>query len=154
MNAEKTSGVDPKGSSARTTPRPNDVPVATPMSVPARRRSRTWVAGLAIALVATVPLIVLMLLPSWLLPSSKVERAPEEETAPAQAVAPPPPAPPASATVEPAEAPPSERVVGHVVDPDGNPVAGAFVSCTDRDREIAANANAEGRFELAAEADG
>jgi hypothetical protein len=91
----------------------------------------------------------------------------------------PPPAPPALARVEPTERPaspvrptptepppvrqmrsaaddqPSDApVIGVVLDPEGKPVSEAFVGCGDRDKELVATTDNEGRFKLAAEAAG
>lgn len=63
----------------------------------------------------------------------------------------PPRAPPPAA--EPAEGP-GDDVTGVVLDPEGRPLARAFVGCEDRDRHRAATTDDEGRFRLGADAAG
>jgi Carboxypeptidase regulatory-like domain/PDZ domain len=52
------------------------------------------------------------------------------------------------------DAPPEGPVTGTVLDPNGKPLAGAFVGCDDRDRELATSTDAEGHFKLAPQAAG
>lgn len=59
--------------------------------------------------------------------------------------------PPATGSASPdADAP----VLGVVLDPEGKPVAHAFVGCDDRDQALATSTDDEGHFRLAAEASG
>src|SRR5262249_15466829 len=133
------------------------VAVSNPRApAPARSRSRRWTLAVVIAALATLPLVIVLLLP-------KPEPARVEEGSLV------PPREPTrlemvrrilftgtSVTAGPEvdnRAPPAP-VSGRILDPDGNPVAAAFVACDDRHPEIAANANGDGAFELPPSADG
>ncbi len=52
------------------------------------------------------------------------------------------------------DAPPEGPVTGTVLDPSGKPLAGAFVGCDDRDKELATSTDADGHFKLAPQAAG
>jgi hypothetical protein len=56
--------------------------------------------------------------------------------------------PVATASVEPS------AITGVVLDPDGHPMKGAFVGCDDRDTQFNTTSDDDGRFSLAAEANG
>jgi hypothetical protein len=58
--------------------------------------------------------------------------------------------PPSAASAEPSDA----LVVGVVIDPGGKPVSNAFAGCSDRDKDLVATTDDEGRFKLVAEAAG
>ncbi|WP_438025917.1 carboxypeptidase regulatory-like domain-containing protein [Sorangium sp. So ce233] len=125
----------------------------------AQRRAWLSAALLSVALLIA-PLLVWLLLPRpapvmparrgpapALIAPAQPERATPREV---EAEPPPPPPPPPPRETTAASAGP---VRGVVVDPEGRPVAGATVRCSD-EPGLSANADAEGRFELPPEADG
>ena len=76
---------------------------------------------------------------------------PPDETAPHPRRVDRPVRPAASVSAEPSG---DGEVTGLVLDPDGKPVAGAFVGCDDRDQALATTTDDDGRFRLAPEASG
>lgn len=54
----------------------------------------------------------------------------------------------------PSEAKAEGPVTGSVLDPDGKPVANAYVGCDDRDKELFTNTDKEGHFKLPPQASG
>lgn len=120
---------------------------------------RGWrLALLVSSALLIVPLVVWFLLPNHgPLPPKKPR--PRPSAAAVQETAPPPPvarAPaPRPVVTKPNEAPPAEdSVSGTVVDPDGQPVGGAFVGCDDRSSNLTTSTDSEGKFHLAVEASG
>lgn len=117
-------------------------------------RRQAWLfAGLISCALLVVPLL------GWLLfPRPTPFVPPRRTTVAAAPRAPEPEAPeperprPAAPAAAPTEAP-SDPVRGVVLDPDGNPIAGAFVSCKDRP-EVSGSTDTEGKFELPPDADG
>ena len=116
-------------------------------------RKRAWlsVAVLCAALLF-LPLLTWLLVPR---PGEFVAPPPPVVVAVTPVAAPPPardsaPLPIKTAAVVAAEGP----VTGVVLDPDGKPMKGAFVGCDDRDKELVATTDDEGRFTLAALAAG
>jgi len=123
------------------------------------RRSAIGIAFGVFAAMLVVPLLAWLLLPTPAPPPphakrpkpTVVEAAPETPQA-RPTEAPRPAARPAATTKE--DAPVEDAVVGMVVDPDGQPVAGAFVGCDDRNTNLSASTGEDGRFRLPAEASG
>lgn len=120
---------------------------------------RGWrLALLASSALLIVPLVVWFLLPNHgPLPPKKPRPRPSVAAVTEQPTAPPVAQAPAPRPVvtKPNEAPPPEEsVTGTVVDPDGQPVGGAFVGCDDRSTHLTTSSDSEGKFHLLAEASG
>ncbi|MGK3998346.1 carboxypeptidase regulatory-like domain-containing protein [Sorangium sp. So ce1024] len=130
----------------------------------AQRRAWLSAALLSVALLIP-PLLVWLFLPhpapvapAWREPPpAPIAPAQPEHAAPREVEAEPPPPPPPPSPPPP---PPRETtaasaapVRGVVLDPDGRPVAGATVRCSE-EPGLSASVDAEGRFELPPEADG
>lgn len=120
---------------------------------------RGWrLALLASLALLIVPLVVWFLLPNHgPLPPKKPRPRPTVAEVTAHPTTPPvAPAPaPRPVVTKPNETPPVEDTVsGTVVDPDGQPVGGAFVGCDDRSSHLTTSTDSEGKFHLQAEASG
>jgi hypothetical protein len=121
---------------------------------------RGWrLAFLASSALLIVPLVVWFLLPNHgPLPPKKPRPRPSVAAVaeqPPPSHVPPAPAAPRPVVTKPNESPPAEEYVsGSVVDPDGQPVGGAFVGCDDRSSHLTTSTDAEGKFNLLAEASG
>ena len=123
---------------------------------------RAWLSsGLLCLLLLILPGIVWLLVPraggfttpsapvaAQAKPEARPPEPPPEPVAPREPPRPPPPRNPDEA--KPSDAP----VTGVVLDPAGKPLANASVGCSDRDKELTATTDEEGRFKLAAEAVG
>jgi Carboxypeptidase regulatory-like domain/PDZ domain len=121
---------------------------------------RAWlVAAAAFAALLSVPVALWLFAPRRPVPARSAQ-AVEPSAAATRARSPrrvpridlpPPPLDPPAFTVE-AEA--GAFVAGVVLDPDGRPVEGAVVRCADRDPEVAATTDGEGRFQVDPGAEG
>jgi len=125
-----------------------------------RGRRRAWLSAALLSFALLIlPLALWLVLPS---PPPAAPLPPRARAAPASLAAadepvpdpaePPPRPAPDTAAPAAAIAPGDGLVRGAVLDPEGNPVVAAFVSCEDR--PASASSDAEGRFELPPEADG
>ncbi|AUX48599.1 carboxyl-terminal processing protease [Sorangium cellulosum] len=123
-------------------------------------QGRAWLSAalLSVALLV-VPLLVWLLLPRPA-PVMPPRREPAQTQLPPPMPEAPPPREPAVVAPPPAPPPPRDTTAasaapirGVVLDPDGRPIPGAVVSCRE-EPSVTATADAEGRFELPAEADG
>lgn len=116
---------------------------------------RVWLSiALLCAGLLFLPLLTWILVPrpgAFAAPPAppRVAIEPPTPTAPVHEDAPPRPARAAAA-----DALPEGPVTGTVLDPTGKPLAGAFVGCDDRDRELATSTDADGHFKLAPQAAG
>jgi len=120
---------------------------------------RGWrLAFLASSALLIVPLVVWFLLPNHgPLPPKKPRPRPSVAAVAEQPPAPrvsPAPAPRPVVTKSNETPPVEESVSGSVVDPDGQPVGGAFVGCDDRSSHLTTSTDSEGKFYLLAEASG
>ena len=124
-------------------------------------RRRGWSLALLLSsALLVVPLVAWFLLPNPSSPPPKKSRprpsvaAVTQFDAPSARPEPPAQAPRPVVTKSNDQAPVDEGVAGSVVDPDGQPVAKAFVGCDDRSSHLTTSTDAEGRFRLPLEADG
>jgi len=125
---------------------------------------RAWSLALAIfAAMLAMPLFVWLILPRPGPPPPRPPRVREKVAvvATSREEAPPPADTPARREARPAitaeaadEAPSPDVVSGTVLDSDGQPVIGAAVGCDDRSTHLTSTSDANGHFELAAEASG
>lgn len=124
-------------------------------------RRRSWpLAVLASSALLILPLVVWFFLPNRGPLPPKHPRPRPSATALAETEAPSPrptsptPAPRPVVTKPNENAPAEEFVAGTVVDPDGQPMAQAFVGCDDRSSHLTTSTDAEGHFRLPLEASG
>ncbi|WP_437779632.1 carboxypeptidase regulatory-like domain-containing protein [Sorangium sp. So ce1097] len=126
----------------------------------AQRRAWLSAALLSVALLIP-PLLVWLFLPrpAPVAPARReltpalIAPAQPEHAAPREVEAEPPPPPPPPPPPRETTAASAGPVRGVVLDPEGRPVAGATVRCSE-EPGLSASADAEGRFELPPEADG
>ncbi|APR83617.1 Hypothetical protein A7982_08966 [Minicystis rosea] len=124
-------------------------------SAEGKRRSTWLVTALACAAMLLLPTLVWLLAPRPTAPPRPARRAtPSAPATVVEARLPPPRGTeePAATTAPAADV--EQPVTGRVLDPQGNAVAGAFVSCDDGRAVPATSTDDRGRFQLPAEASG